>query len=96
MIPPNQTLYVSNINETIKKKDLKEALYYLFTQHGRVIDIVALKTVKARGQAFVVFSDITEATSALRALQGFPFYSQNIVTFLNQENRICQIKIKHR
>ncbi|KAI8914524.1 hypothetical protein EDD86DRAFT_186821 [Gorgonomyces haynaldii] len=77
-LPPNQTLYVSNINEKIKKKELRESLYFLFTQFGRVIDVVALKTIRERGQAFVVFEDVAGATSALRALQGFAFYGKNI------------------
>lgn len=49
------------------------------TQHGRVIDIVCRRTEKDRGQAFVVFKDITDATAALRALQGFPLWKKNLV-----------------
>ena len=78
-IAPNQTLYVSGINEKVPKKTLRESLYYLFAQHGKVIDVVALKTLPARGQAFVVFSDIQEATAAMRLLQGFPLFTKNIV-----------------
>ncbi|RKO83410.1 hypothetical protein BDK51DRAFT_20045, partial [Blyttiomyces helicus] len=73
-IPPNQTLYVHNINDQIKKTELRRSLYCLFTQHGRVVDVVALKTAKMRGQAFIVFREIAAATAAMRALQGFPFY----------------------
>ncbi|MEE6474481.1 hypothetical protein FKM82_010396 [Ascaphus truei] len=40
------------------------------------MDIVALKTMKMRGQAFVVFKELASATTALRQLQGFPFYSK--------------------
>lgn len=40
------------------------------------MDIVALKTLKMRGQAFVIFNDVTSATNALRSLQGFPFYDK--------------------
>jgi len=59
--------------------DLKRSLYYLFSQFGQVLDIVAMKTIKMRGQAFIVFKEIGSATNALRALQGFPFYDQPIV-----------------
>merc|ERR1712142_557453 len=29
-----------------------------------------------RGQAFVIFKEISSATNALRAMQGFPFYDK--------------------
>ncbi|XP_059834098.1 U2 small nuclear ribonucleoprotein B'' [Hypanus sabinus] len=75
-IRPNQTIYINNINDKVKKDELKRALYALFSQFGQIIDIVALKTMKMRGQAFVIFKEITCATSALRQLQGFPFYGK--------------------
>lgn len=56
--------------------DLKKSLYAIFSQFGQILDIVALKTLKMRGQAFVVFKEISSATNALRAMQGFPFYDK--------------------
>ncbi|CAG8437401.1 15526_t:CDS:2 [Funneliformis caledonium] len=44
--------------------------------YGRIIDIVALKTKKMRGQAFIVFKEIQSATSAMRGLNGFNFYDK--------------------
>ncbi|XP_062504255.1 U1 small nuclear ribonucleoprotein A-like [Corticium candelabrum] len=75
-IPPNQTIYVNNLNEKIKKEELKRSLYAIFSQFGAILDIVAMKTLKMRGQAFVVFRDIGSATNALRSMQGFPFYDK--------------------
>ncbi|KAJ1156763.1 hypothetical protein NDU88_009480 [Pleurodeles waltl] len=75
-IRPNHTVYINNINDKIKKEELKRSLYALFSQFGHVVDIVALKTMKMRGQAFVVYKELSSATSALRQLQGFPFYSK--------------------
>ncbi|EDV28616.1 uncharacterized protein TRIADDRAFT_18899 [Trichoplax adhaerens] len=75
-IPPNQTLYVNNLNEKVKKEELKKSLYAIFSQFGAILDIIAMKTLKMRGQAFVVFEDISSATNALRAMQGFPFYEK--------------------
>jgi len=74
--PPNQTIYLRNINEKIKKEELKKSLYALCAQYGQILDVVALKTVKMRGQAFVVFKDLSSATNALRQLQGFNFYDK--------------------
>ena len=73
---PNHTLYINNLNEKMKKEDLKKALYAIFSQFGQVLDIVALKTMKMRGQAFVVFKEISSATNALRSMQGFPFFDK--------------------
>ena len=35
-----------------------------------------------RGQAFVIFKDISSANSALRSMQGFPFYDKPMVKFI--------------
>jgi RNA recognition motif-containing protein len=72
-IPPNQSLYINNLNEKIKIPELKSCLLELFSTYGEVIDIVAAGSLKKKGQAFVVFKDISCATNALRALQGFAF-----------------------
>ncbi len=58
------------------KLELKKSLYAIFSQFGQILDIVALKTLKMRGQAFVIFSDVTSASNALRSMQGFPFYDK--------------------
>lgn len=61
--------------------ELKKSLYAIFSQFGQILDVVAMKTLKARGQAFVVFKEIGSATNALRSMQGFPFYDKPMVTF---------------
>lgn len=44
-----------------------------------MLDVVAMKTKKMRGQAHVVFKDIQASTQALRALQGFEFFGKEMV-----------------
>ncbi|XP_062568606.1 U1 small nuclear ribonucleoprotein A-like [Saccostrea cucullata] len=73
---PNQTIYINNLNEKVKKDELKKSLYAIFSQFGQILDIVAMKTLKMRGQAFVIFKDVNSANSALRSMQGFPFYEK--------------------
>eukprot|EP00026_Physarum_polycephalum_P016389 Phypoly_transcript_17278.p1 GENE.Phypoly_transcript_17278~~Phypoly_transcript_17278.p1 ORF type:complete len:226 (+),score=62.03 Phypoly_transcript_17278:113-790(+) len=75
-IPPNQTLYVNNLNEKIKKEELKKSLHAVFSRFGPIEDIIAMKTDKLRGQAWVVFREISSSTNALRDLQAFPFYEK--------------------
>ncbi|KAI0904781.1 hypothetical protein F4824DRAFT_260796 [Ustulina deusta] len=77
--PPNQTLYVTNLpSAKINKADLKTALYLLFSAHGPVLDVVALKTAKMRGQAHIVFRDTHAATQAMRSLDGFQFLGKEL------------------
>ncbi|KAJ6263430.1 hypothetical protein Dda_1993 [Drechslerella dactyloides] len=77
-VPPNQTLYISNLNDKIHKPDLKIALYTLFSTYGVVLDVVALKTMKMRGQAHVAFRDVAGASSAMRACQGMAFFGKEM------------------
>lgn len=72
-LQPNQTLYINNLNTKIKKTELKRLLYALFSPHGQILSIVASKTAKMRGQAFIVFKDLSSAVVAMRSLQGYPF-----------------------
>ncbi|KAJ0168489.1 U2 small nuclear ribonucleoprotein B'' [Colletotrichum tanaceti] len=73
-ISPNQTLYITNLlSNKIQKQDLRTELYLLFSTYGPVLDIVALKTMKMRGQAHITFRDVQTATQAMRSLEGFEF-----------------------
>lgn len=70
--------------------ELKKSLYAIFSQFGPIVDIVALKTLKMRGQAFVIFKEINSATNALRSMQGFPFYDKQMVRKLILTIDICK------
>ena len=83
--------------------ELKKSLYAVFSQFGVILDIVALKTLKMRGQAFVVFKDISSATQAKNSMQGFPFYNKpmvsvtvviSVVMVTLLENSICQEQVR--
>mmetsp|Transcript_35422 Transcript_35422/g.59704 ORF Transcript_35422/g.59704 Transcript_35422/m.59704 type:complete len:225 (-) Transcript_35422:567-1241(-) len=75
-ISPSQTIYLNNINEKVKKDELKKAVHACFSQFGKILDVVCLKTFRLRGQAWIVFEDVTAATNALRQMQGFPLYDK--------------------
>jgi RNA recognition motif-containing protein len=74
--PPNQTVYVQNLNEKIKIEELKKSLYHVYSQFGNILDIHCKKTLKMRGQAWIIFEDMSAATKALREMQGFNFYAK--------------------
>ncbi|KAM0745766.1 RNA-binding domain-containing protein [Meredithblackwellia eburnea MCA 4105] len=78
MSAPSPTLFVQNINDKVKKQELRRTLYALFGSYGKVIDVVHTRDVKVRGTAFVVFRDLAASTSALRALDGEAFYGKQL------------------
>ena len=76
--PPHPTLYISNLDWSIKKALLRKSLYHLFSRHGTVVDVIALRAEGLRGQAWVIFDEVTCASSALREEQGYIFYGKPI------------------
>merc|ERR1719248_36231 len=75
-LPPNHTLYVNNLNDKINPETLKKSLREVFAAFGGIIDIIAMKSLKRRGQAWIIFKEMSSATNALKSLQGFPFYNK--------------------
>ncbi|CAE8720120.1 unnamed protein product [Polarella glacialis] len=72
----NQTLYVNNLNDKINVETMKKSLKEVFAAFGGIIDIVAMKSLKRRGQAWIIFKETSAATNSLKSLQGFPFYNK--------------------
>jgi U2 small nuclear ribonucleoprotein B'' len=72
-------LYCTNLPDKLQKSDLRLSLYTLFSTYGPVLDVIALKTAKTRGQAHIVYRDIQASTQAIRALQGFDFFGKEMV-----------------
>ncbi|XP_047328499.1 U1 small nuclear ribonucleoprotein A [Impatiens glandulifera] len=75
-ISPNQTIYINNLNEKIKLEELKTSLHAVFSQFGKILEVLAFKTLKHKGQAWLVFDEVSSATNAIRQMQGFPFYDK--------------------
>ena len=77
-IPPRQTLYIKNLDEKLHPNRLRELLYYSFSRYGPVLDIICVRNIKLRGQAWVVFQDVATATLAKTKLEGFTLNGQAI------------------
>jgi len=75
-LPANHTLYVNNLNDKVNAETLKKSLTEVFAAFGDILDIIAMKSLKRRGQAWVIFKDLQAACSAMKSLQGFPFYNK--------------------
>jgi U2 small nuclear ribonucleoprotein B'' len=86
--PPNATLYLSNIDWSIKKPQLKRSLVALFSRHGKVMEVICLRGESVgkgqkpkclRGQAWVIFESLAAATAALEAERGFVFFGRSLM-----------------
>ena len=68
----------------MKEGELKKALTAVFKQFGRILQIVAMKSYRRRGQAFVVFDKVSSAKAAISAMQGFPFVGKPMVCIVRE------------
>ena len=94
IILQNETLYVNHLNEKIKTDLLRENLYYLFSQYGDVLEINLRKSRKMKGQAFIVYKDINDASRAKVSLNNFLFLGTRInVEYAKSKSDII-VKIK--
>ncbi|GER27039.1 U1 small nuclear ribonucleoprotein A [Striga asiatica] len=75
-LPANNTIYINNLNEEIEHDALKESLHAVFSQFGKILEVLAFETLNHRGQAWVVFENVSSATNALRQMQGFSLYDK--------------------
>lgn len=74
--------------------ELKKALYAIFSQFGPIIDIMAFKTLRMRGQAHVIFKELNSAATALRSMQGFPFYDKPMRIQFSRDDSDIIAKVK--
>jgi RNA recognition motif-containing protein len=77
-VAPSKTLYVRNLNESVKLPVLKQDLETTFSQFGNVLNVIAHKNLKMRGQAFVVFEDTAAAEAALAQVRGFEYHGKKM------------------
>ena len=58
---------------------MKQTLTNLFRNYGDVLDVVAHRNLRMRGQAFVSFPEIEIAKKAQKEVNRFPLYSKAMV-----------------
>merc|ERR1719146_391970 len=66
------TLYVNNLNDKIHPDTLAKNLREVFGAFGVIQDLICMKSLRRRGQAWIVFKELSASAAALKALQGFP------------------------
>ncbi|KAJ2785406.1 hypothetical protein GGI15_001922 [Coemansia interrupta] len=75
-VAPSKTLYVRNLSEKKSPRVLASALRALFETYGPVADVRVRRSLRMRGQAFVVFRDQAHATAAHAEVQGFVLFAK--------------------
>ena len=69
-------VYVHNLEEHVKLETATEALQAIFSEFGNVVDIVARKNLKAKGQAFIIFDNPESAQHAINEVQDFELFDK--------------------
>ncbi|KAJ9109160.1 hypothetical protein QFC21_000488 [Naganishia friedmannii] len=72
----SETLYLQNLNETVRLDFLKQTLLNLFKPYGVIPPVIAHDNLRMRGQAFVSFPDKETADKARKEVAGFPLYGK--------------------
>ncbi|CVK93121.1 related to small nuclear ribonucleoprotein snRNP U1A [Fusarium mangiferae] len=73
---PISTVYVQNLEERVKLDALVDALRTVFAEFGNIVDIVAKKNLRAKGQAFVVYDNPESAQDAVTEIDGFELFGK--------------------
>ncbi|PLW32928.1 hypothetical protein PCASD_12469 [Puccinia coronata f. sp. avenae] len=89
-----ETVYLNNLNEKVKLPALKQTLKNLLKNFGPVLDVVAHRSVRMRGQAFVAFADREVAAKAVKEVKGFPLYGKPIEITFARTPADCIVKRK--
>ncbi|WVQ84235.1 hypothetical protein IAT38_006387 [Cryptococcus sp. DSM 104549] len=73
-----ETLYLQNLNEKVRIPVIQQTLENLFKPYRAILPIVAHRSVRMRGQAFVSFPDVETANKARKDVAEFPLYGKPI------------------
>jgi U2 small nuclear ribonucleoprotein B'' len=72
---------------------MKQSLYHLFSQFGDILEIQARKSFRMKGQAFIVFRDVSSATNAKHALDNTVFFGKQMR--VNYSKSMSDVILKH-
>ena len=79
-VPKNNTIYVNNLNEKISRDELVNGLREVFGQYGKILNITCYTKIKrCKGQAWIVFNKIEDATKSIQELNNFLFFNKPLV-----------------
>lgn len=93
---PNNTIYVTNLDEKAKLPVLKEGLKELYSKFGEVLDVVAQHNYRMKGQAFIVFKELSSAQKAVEETNGKPFLKRALAVQFskNRSDKVAELEGK--
>lgn len=75
-VAENHTLYLNNLDDKVNANKLKAALLEICSPFGEIHDIICMKSLVRKGQAWVIYKDVNSAREALSSLQSFPLFNK--------------------
>ncbi|OHS94007.1 U1 small nuclear ribonucleoprotein A [Tritrichomonas foetus] len=85
------TLYVNNICDKIGILELKRTLFSIFSNYGTILEINAHKGLKRRGQAWITFDNVKDASEAKNMLDRYYLFDRPIsVKFAKVKSHVTQ------
>jgi len=80
----NQTIYIQNISEKLKKEELTRTLYHIFSYCGEILEVNTRRASKYRGQAWITFNDIGAAVRAVKEMNNRVVYGKPLRIFFSK------------
>lgn len=77
--------FFNNISSILQKiffisnVELKQELFNLFSPYGNILDVIAKRNIRMRGQAFIIFQELSSAVEAVKEMQDYSFYQKPMV-----------------
>ena len=84
MTAPSSTLYFRNLDDKVRKGEMKRCLFLLCSQFGNLVEVNVSRAEGCRGQAFVVFSDVKTATEARKSLGDLVLHGKQVKVFYSR------------
>ena len=78
MTESSDTLYLKNLDDSVRSNELRRTLYLLACEYGPVLDVALHKNEKGRGQAWITFTGREAAVRALQGLNDLSIYGKQI------------------
>lgn len=88
------SLYLRGIDEKIKIPVLEEAIRKVCEPLGEIVEVIAKKNLRARGQAFVVFSNVDDADDAREFLQEETLFGRKIIVDFAKSKSDAVVKME--
>lgn len=74
----NHTIYIQNLDDGRNPQVLRQELTEICEPFGEILEIICMKSFKRRGQAWVVFKEISAARECLLSIQGMTLFNKPI------------------